>query len=168
MRRRAVTLVTFCAVVAGCGWAGNVDRAVTDAHMTYYGGIDLFLAVKKATDKQWGVMADRKHEIQAKYTDVQVDAVKARYPTTMPTDIAFKLLQEVRERDAELAASKVSTDALRAKSEAADATLAKLNESARTSEKNAWEFRKSAKAFFDQAVQTLGSLAVGIGLGVAN
>jgi len=171
--RRGLALAGVAAVaivamlLAGCSWADRLDQAAMEGRQAFHAGVDLHLAVKKATRTQWAVMADRKHEIQKQYTTIQVDAAKARYPTTMPTDVAFKLLAEVRQRDAELAESQTATAALLAKDEAVDAELAKLNAAALQKDLDAYEFRKSAKAFYNSVVDAAAGLLSGLGVSLA-
>lgn len=172
MNRAAVLSVTMLIGLSmltgpGCQWAGDVDERIHEAHMGWYDATESYVALQEVLKVKATEMGEKKHSIQAKYTDEQVRNVKARYPTTMPSDVAFKLLTEVRERDADLAQSRNDWARIIAGWSQGNQRARDLVTRARADQTNWQEFKRSARASYDAALTTLTGLATGIMAGVA-
>jgi len=161
------TMAVMLVGLTGCQWATRADEAMHASHMAWYDAQD-------ARNKLDGVllikareMGDKKHAIQRAYTDEQLRNVQIRYPTTMPSEIAFKLLSEMRERDAELAKSEADWGAILAAWAEGNTLSVQAVERARTDDVSWQEFKRSAAAMRDSAARTLGGIAAGVISGLA-
>ena len=164
--RWIVTAVLMCGLT-GCQWATAPDEAMHAAHLEWYAAqaarnkLDAVLLIKARE------MGDKKHSIQEKYTTEQLRNVQLKYPTTMPSDVAMKLLAEVRERDADLAKSRSDWAAILAAWRDGNTLSVEAVAAAKADEISWQAFKRSAAAMRDSAIRTIGGLAAGVVTGFA-
>ena len=166
----ALMALVFGAAGPGCSiasWGGKVDEEQHASHLLFYAGADGYADLNKVVMAAAVSMGDKKHSIQRQYTAEQLRLFYERHKSqAVSVDTVKALVEQVRERDAETAQSEQQWATVLSASTQGAVGFRKLVTQAQAKDVNWQDFKRSARAFYDRTLSTVGGLAAGFAAGV--
>lgn len=162
MRRTVAALALAPLLLGGCAWGTALDKKITAAHQDWYSAASAYVDLRDLLWQRADEMARKKHDIQAAYTEEQLRVFReANKGKTVPMETVDALLAQVRQRDADLAESRKAWEIVAAAATQSSKRQKSLSELMAAKEAEWAEFRKAAKATYDELIQSLVGVASG-------